>query len=96
MRSIYSSLAIEGNQLSLADVSDVLDGHQVRGRPQDTQEVKNARDAYGRLTEFDPFVVEDFLVAHRLMTQGLIVETGVFRSGDVAVYDLSLFICFGA
>lgn len=87
VRSIHSSLAIEGNQLSLAQVSDVLNGQPVWGRPADIQEVKNAHDAYDQLLTFDPYVVADFLTAHRLMTQGLIEEAGQFRSGDVAVYE---------
>ena len=42
VRSIYSSLVIEGNRLSLAQVSDVLNGQPVWGRPADIQEVRNA------------------------------------------------------
>ncbi|MFT4298065.1 MAG: Fic family protein [Aeromicrobium sp.] len=87
VRSIYSSLAIEGNLLSLNDVADVLNGQQVWGRPVDIQEVKNAHDAYEHLLTFDPYEVDDFLTAHRLLTQGLIREAGRFRSGDVAVFD---------
>jgi len=29
---------------------------------------------------FDPYSVKDFLTAHRLMTQGLVKETEVFRT----------------
>ncbi len=86
VRSIHSSLAIEGNHLSLEEVSAVLDGRAVWGRPSDIHEVKNAHAAYAQLRTFDPYDVDDFLAAHRLMTQGLIREAGVFRSGDVAVY----------
>lgn len=96
VRSIYSSLAIEGNRLSLAQVSDVLNGQPVWGRPADIQEVRNAHDAYDRLLTLDPHRIEDFLTAHRLMTQGLIKESGVFRSGDVAVYEGSVPVHTGA
>ncbi len=87
VRSIYSSLAIEGNQLTLAEVSDVLNGQPVWGRPVDIQEVKNAHEAYERLLTFDPYDVADFLTAHRLLTRGLIAESGRFRRGDVAVFE---------
>ncbi|MFT4189207.1 MAG: Fic family protein [Aeromicrobium sp.] len=87
VRSICSSLAIEGNQLSEAEVADVINGQPVRGRPADVREVKNAHAAYDQLLTFDPFDVDDFLTAHGLLTQGLIRESGVFRSGDVAVYE---------
>lgn len=86
VRSIHSSLAIEGNELSLEAVSAVLDGRPVWGRPLDIQEVRNARDAYAELLTFDPYSVDDFLTAHRLLTAGLIHEAGSFRNGDVAVY----------
>ncbi|MDR2722778.1 MAG: Fic family protein [Cellulomonadaceae bacterium] len=87
VRSIYSSLAIEGNPLSLAQVTALLDGKRVLGRPADIHEVKNAREAYDHLPTLDPFQVDDFLTAHQLLTQGLIKEAGQFRSGDVAVYE---------
>lgn len=86
VRSIYSSLAIEGNHLSLDEVSAVLDGRAVWGRPRDIQEVKNAHAAYAQLHALNPYDVDDFLAAHKFMTQGLIREAGVFRGGDVAVY----------
>lgn len=86
VRSIYSSLAIEGNHLSLDEVSAVLDGRAVWGRPRDIQEVKNAHASYAQLPALNPYEVDDFLAAHKFMTQGLIREAGVFRSGDVAVY----------
>lgn len=96
VRSIYSSLAIEGNQLSLAQVSDVLNGQPVWGRPADIQEVKNAHDAYDHLMMFDPYEVEDFLTAHGLVTRGLIKDAGRFRSGDVAVYEGGIPVHAGA
>lgn len=96
VRSIYSSLAIEGNLLSLAEVADVLDGQPVWGRPADIHEVKNAHEAYARLLALDPYDVTDFLEAHRLMTQGLISEAGSFRRGDVAVYDGAVPVHAGA
>ena len=87
VRSIYSSLAIEGNLLSLDEVAEVIDGHPVRGRPRDIQEVKNAHATYDRLLTLDPYDVGDFLEAHRMLTEGLIEESGRFRGGDVAVFD---------
>ena len=42
IRSIYSSLAIEQNTLTLEQVSDVIGGKRVLGPPQDIREVKNA------------------------------------------------------
>ncbi|MCL1880539.1 MAG: Fic family protein [Actinomycetia bacterium] len=96
VRSIYSSLAIEGNTLSLDEVTDVIEGKLVAGKQAEVKEVKNAYEAYDRILEFDPYVVNDFLKAHELMTDGLVEEAGKFRSGDVGVFDGDTVIHLGA
>ena len=45
---------------------------------------------------FDPYSVEDFLWAHKLMTQDLLKESGKFRSGDVGVIDGDKVVHIGA
>ena len=42
VRSIYSSLAIEGNTLSIDEVTDVIAGRLVAGKQTEIKEVKNA------------------------------------------------------
>ncbi len=87
LRSIQASLAIENNSLSLEQVTDIINGKRVLGMPKEIQEVKNAYDAYEQIPNLSPYKVDDFLFAHRLMTQGLINETGMFRNGDVGIFD---------
>ena len=41
IKTIYSSLAIENNSLSLEEVSDLIQGKKVLGRPKDIREVQN-------------------------------------------------------
>jgi Fic family protein len=96
VRSIYSSLAIEGNTLSLDEVTDVIEGKLVKGKQTEVKEVKNAYEAYDRIMAFDPYSVSDFLEAHKLMTQGLVDEAGKFRSGDVGVFDGDTVVHMGA
>lgn len=86
IKTIYSSLAIEQNTLSLDQVSDVIAGKRVLGPPQDIREVKNAYEAYERVSALDPYSVKNLLLAHRIMMEGLTKETGVFRSGNVGVF----------
>jgi len=86
IKSIYSSLAIEQNTLSLDQVSDVIDGKRVLGPPEDIREVKNAYEAYERVFKLDPYSVKNLLYAHKLMVEGLVKEAGRFRSGNVGVY----------
>ena len=87
IRTIHGSLAIEQNTLTLEQVTAVLNGKQVLAPPKDIAEVKNAYDIYERLDELDPYSVDDLLTAHSIMTRGLVVESGVFRSKPVGVVD---------
>lgn len=80
IRSIYSSLAIEQNTLSLEQVTAVLNGKRVLAPPKDIAEVQNAYEIYEMLDRLDPYSVEDLLDAHGVMTRGLVRESGCFRS----------------
>jgi Fic family protein len=83
--SIHASTAIEGNRLSLSQVSDVINGKPVWGPPKDIKEVQNAWQAYNEITGFDPWSAGDLLQAHARLTDTLIGESGQFRSVGVAV-----------
>ena len=87
IRTIYSSLAIEQNTLSLEQVTAVLNGKQVLAPPKDIAEVKNAYEIYERLDQLDPYSVDDLLTAHSIMMRGLVEEFGAFRSRPVGVVD---------
>lgn len=96
LRTIHSSLAIEGNSLTLSEVTAVIEGRVVAGKQTEIKEVRNAYEAYDRIMNFDPFSVTDFLKAHKLMTQGLVEESGKFRTGDVGVFDGEIAVHIGA
>jgi len=87
IRTIYSSLAIEQNTLSLEQVTAVLKGKRVIAPPKDIAEVKNAYEIYEMMDTLNPFSVDDLLNAHGVMTKGLVKESGCFRSGPVGVVD---------
>ena len=87
IRSVYSSLAIEQNTLTLDQVTAVLNGKRVIAPPKDIAEVQNAFEIYERLDELAPFDVGDLLKAHGVMVRGLTGEAGQFRSGNVGVVD---------
>lgn len=96
VRTIHSSLAIEGNSLTLGEVTAVIEGKVVAGRQAEVKEVKNAYEAYDKIMTFNPYATKDFLKAHKLMTQGLVAESGKFRSGDVGVFDGDVVVHIGA
>ena len=87
IRTIYSSLAIEQTTLSLEQVTAVLSGKRVLAPPKDIAEVKNAYEIYDHLAELNPYSIDDLLLAHRTMMQGLVHEAGEFRSRPVGVVD---------
>ena len=86
IRTIHSSLAIEGNSLSLDEVTAVIQGKLVAGKQEEIKEVKNAYEAYDKIMIYDPYSVSDFLKAHKLITQDIVKESGRFRSGEVGVF----------
>ena len=87
IKTIYSSLAIEQNTLTIDQVTAVITGKRVLAPPKDIAEVKNAYEIYDRLDELNPYSVDDLLLAHEVMTRGLVDESGEFRSGSVGVVD---------
>ena len=87
IRTIYSSLAIEQNTLSMDQVTAVLDGKRVLAPPKDIAEVKNAYEIYDMMDSLDPYSVDALLDAHGVMTRGLVEESGCFRSRPVGVVD---------
>jgi len=85
IHTIQGSLAIEGNTLTEAQITAILDGKRVIAPPREVQEVRNAIAAYERFEQWRPEVEADLLEAHRLLMSGLMEEAGVYRSGGVGV-----------
>ena len=86
IKSIQSSLWIEGNSLSEIQVSDIIDNKRVLGSVKDIQEVKNAIEVYDRLKEFEYNSLESYLKAHKLLMKGLVDSPGKFRTKGVGVF----------
>lgn len=95
IKTIHSSLFIEGNKLDEKAVTAIIDGKRVLGNEQDILEVENAKRAYDLLPELDPYSIDDLLKVHYEMTQGLTAEAGRFRSGNVGVFDGDVLIHAG-
>jgi Fic family protein len=85
IRTIHGSLAIEGNTLSEAQITAILEGKRVIAPPREVQEVKNALAAYDRFDTWKPEAEKDLLEAHRILMSGLIDEAGMYRHGGVGV-----------
>ena len=87
IKTIHSSLAIEGNNLSEGEVQAILEGKKIVAPLKEIQEVKNAIKTYELYPKLNPFSIQDLLLAHGTMMAGLVDEAGVFRSGGVGVFD---------
>lgn len=87
IKTVYGSLAIEQNTLTLDQVTAVLDGKRILAPPKDIAEIRNAFEIYDRLEELDSYSVDDLLTAHRVMMRGLESKAGAFRSKPVGVVN---------
>ena len=86
IKTIHSSLAIEGNGLTEDDVRDILNGQPVIAPPRQIQEVRNAIQAYQLYPQLDAFSQKDFLRAHQVMMEGLLPDAGQLRRKGVGVF----------
>ena len=86
IKTIHSSLAIEGNTLSEDEVRDIIDGKNVVAPIRQIQEVKNAIKTYELYPTLDAYKEKDLLRAHSVMMQALVDDTGHYRRGGVGVF----------
>lgn len=85
--SLFILLFIEANSLSLLQVRDAIDGKVVYGQKNEIQEVKNAYKAYSTIKEFDGFNESDLLKAHKILTDLILDDAGLYRNHEEGVYD---------
>jgi len=87
IRTIHSSLAIEGNTLSVDEVRDIIDGKNVVAPIRQIQEVKNAIKTYELYPKLDAFKENDLLKAHAQMMEALVDNAGSYRNSGVGVFS---------
>ncbi|MEM9008849.1 MAG: Fic family protein [Cyanobacteria bacterium P01_F01_bin.86] len=86
IRTIQGTLAIEGNTLSVEQVTAILEGKRVLGQPREISEVQGAIRAYEALPTWEPASVEDFLTAHRYLMGDILTDAGKFRRTGVGIH----------
>ena len=87
IKSIHASLKIEANSLSLHQVRDIINGKIVLGERKEIQEVKNAYEAYEKISEINPYSIRDLKNFHGILTKYIEEESGEFRSGEEGVFN---------
>lgn len=85
IKTIQSSLAIEGNTLSIEQVTAIFENKRVLGLEKEIIEVKNAVQTYEKLSVFDPFSLSSLLKAHSILMKDLIVRPGKLRTSGVGI-----------
>lgn len=85
IKTIHSSLSIEGNTLSEEQITAILDDKIVIGPQKDINEVLNANSVYDTIGELNPVSSRSFLGAHKLLMEGLVKSPGKYRTKDVGI-----------
>ncbi len=80
IRTIHSSLVIEGNTLTFDQVTALLEKKRVIAPLKDITEVKNAIRVYENIGLFDPFSIESLCEAHQILMDGLVENAGRLRN----------------
>ncbi len=85
IQTIQASLGIEGNTLSIDQVTALVNNKRVMAPKKDILEVQNAIKVYDALPMFKSASVSSFLKAHQLMMNGLVSSSGKFRSAGAGI-----------
>lgn len=85
IKTIHSSLSIEGNTLSEEQITAILENKRVVGPQKDITEVLNALEVYDNLSSLKYQSEKDFLKAHKLLMKNLIEDPGTYRKKGVGI-----------
>ena len=85
IKTIHSSLKIEGNTLSEEQITALIDNKRVVGPQKDVKEVMNAIDIYDNLKDFSSKDEKSFLKAHKILLSNLIENSGKYRTQGVGI-----------
>lgn len=85
IKTIHSTLEIEGNTLSIDQVTAVIENKRVIAPQKDILEVKNAIKVYDAFQSFNALSLPSFLKAHALLMKGLIPMPGKFRTAGAGI-----------
>ncbi|MCX6302729.1 MAG: Fic family protein [Bacteroidia bacterium] len=85
IKTIQSSLEIEGNSLSLEQVTAILDNKRIIAPQKDILEVKNAIRVYQDLVSYKPTSLTSFCKAHSTLMEGLVDNPGKIRTKPVGI-----------
>jgi Fic family protein len=85
IKTIQSSLQIEGNTLTTEQITALIENKRVIGPKKDITEVQNAIQVYDELISYKPHSEKDFLKAHAALMKGLLDPVGKYRNQSVGI-----------
>jgi Fic family protein len=85
IKTIHSSLQIEGNTLTEEQVTAIIENKRVIGTKKDILEVVNAITVYNDLSSLKATSEKDFLRAHQLLMKNLMLHNGQYRKQGVGI-----------
>ena len=85
IKTIQSSLQIEGNTLTTEQITALIEKKRVVGPKKDVLEVLNAIEVYDELTSYKPHSEKVFLKAHAVLMKGLLDPVGKYRNQSVGI-----------
>lgn len=85
IKTIWSTVAIEGNQLYEHQVETILEGKKVVGPQKDILEVRNAFECYEQLNSFSPTSEKDLLTCHKILMKDILEKSGIYRNQNIGI-----------
>jgi Fic family protein len=85
IKTIHSSLQIEGNTLTESQITDLIENKRIIGPAKDILEVQNAIQVYNNIKSYKAISEKSFLQAHQQLMQGLISKPGSYRLQGIGI-----------
>jgi len=85
IKTIKSTLAIEGNTFNEDVITAILENKKVIGNQREILEVKNVISLYEEIDRFKPEAIKSFLLAHSILMRDLVPSAGKFRNNNVGI-----------
>lgn len=86
IRTVHSSLSIEGNSLSEEQMTAILEKKRVLGPKNQILEVQNALKVYESISNYNPLKERDLLQAHKDLMKDLVKRSGKYRVTQVGIF----------
>jgi Fic family protein len=85
IKTIQSSLQIEGNTLTKDQITSLIENKRIIGPEKDVLEVLNAIKVYNELNKYKLYSEKDFLKAHASLMNGLINNAGKYINKNFGI-----------